>query len=200
MIKIVKGKGVYFVLAVIVVSAIGLRLFSKPGSWVCLDGSWQKQGNTAKPKPSTACAAVKNDDNQQFILEGDKKLEVATSSIETATSTATSTAVIIDALIESPQKETIISSPLVVKGQARGFWFFEASFPVKLLDSQDNIIATSVAMADSDPLTDNFVPYKSLLEFNTTATSGFLVISKDNPSGLPENDASVKIPVLFLNK
>jgi hypothetical protein len=46
-------------------------------------------------------------------------------------------------------------------------------------------------------MTMEFVPFTAILNFTTTATSGYLVIAKDNPSGLPENDASLKIPVNF---
>ena len=125
---------------------------------------------------------------QKFILEG-----------EQATTTE---AIVIKklAVVTEPQSNSVISSPLVVKGEAPGAWFFEASFPVKLIDGEGNILVTEPAKAQSDPLTENFIPYETLLEFNTTATSGYLVLTNDNPSGLPENELSVKIPVLFLSK
>jgi hypothetical protein len=183
------------VLGVIVVTAIILQifqLFSQEGTWVCIDGSWKKQGNTNKSKPREACIKQEVADEQKFILEG-----------ETATNTATDTIPVKEnklAVIEEPTANSIVSSPLVVKGEAPGAWFFESSFPVKLLDSEGNLIISAPASAQSDPLTEKFVPYKTLLEFNTTATSGYLVLTNDNPSGLPENELSVKIPVNFLTK
>ncbi|MDO8676547.1 MAG: hypothetical protein Q7K16_02765, partial [Candidatus Azambacteria bacterium] len=36
--------------------------------------------------------------------------------------------------IDSPRPNQILQSPLIIKGEARGNWFFEASFPVMLTD------------------------------------------------------------------
>lgn len=47
-------------------------------------------------------------------------------------------------------------------------------------------------------MTAEFVPYKSVLEFkNSDTVNGFLILEKDNPSGLPEFDDQIKIPVRF---
>jgi hypothetical protein len=85
-----------------------------------------------------------------------------------------------------------------VSGEARGRWFFEASFPVKLLDGDGAIIAQGIAEAQGDWMTADFVPFMATLTFDPPATSaGTLVLERDNPSGLPENDASVQVPVQF---
>lgn len=96
-----------------------------------------------------------------------------------------------------PQANDIISSPLEISGQARGFWFFEASLPVRLVDLEGNLIAEHYAQAQDDWMTTDFVNLSSSLIFNTTATSGYLIVAKDNPSGLPEYDAEISIPVIF---
>jgi hypothetical protein len=96
-----------------------------------------------------------------------------------------------------PQANDLISSPLNISGQARGFWFFEASLPVRLTDLEGNLIAEHYAQAREDWMTTEFVPLSSSLIFSTTATSGYLIIAKDNPSGLPEHDAEFSIPVMF---
>lgn len=96
-----------------------------------------------------------------------------------------------------PKPGAAIPSPLEVFGQALGPWFFEANLPLKLLDQDGNLIVSGQATALSDWMTVGMVPFSGKLEFNTTATSGFLVISKDNPSGLPENDADFQVPVIF---
>jgi hypothetical protein len=100
-------------------------------------------------------------------------------------------------VIGSPQPNELVTSPLTVTGEARGTWYFEASFPVKLLDEQGNVIVEHYAQAQSDWMTENFVPFESVLTFTTQARAGTLVLMKDNPSGLPENDASVQVPVRF---
>lgn len=196
----IKGKAVYLILIVVALTALFLRIFSKEGSWVCVGGTWQKNGNTSALQPAKLCPVTEITDDQKFDLEGELPIdnpvfvETATNTLDVALTTTT------NAVIYEPQLQTFISSPLVVKGQARGAWYFEASFPVKLLDDQGNIIATSVASPESDPLTDDFVPFTSSLEFVTTSTTGTLIISNDNPSGLPEYSESVSLPVKFLNK
>src|SRR3989344_7057264 len=99
--------------------------------------------------------------------------------------------------IFTPKLGEVTVSPLVVTGEARGFWFFEASFPVKLIDEQGNLIVQGIAQAQDEWMTENFVPFKATLEFSTFATSGFLVLEKDNPSGLPEHSDEVRRAVKF---
>lgn len=105
--------------------------------------------------------------------------------------------------LESPRPGTAVSSPLVVKGQARGYWFFEASFPVILTDWDGRIIAEVPAQARGDWMTEEFVPFEATLEFETPAAGdpavnrGSLILKKDNPSGLPEYDDALEIPIVF---
>jgi hypothetical protein len=105
-----------------------------------------------------------------------------------------------DDLIEvtEPRSGAIINSPLTIAGKARGTWYFEASFPVKLLDGNGNELAVVPAQAQGDWMTENFVPFKAELDFLPPITeTGILVLEKDNPSGLPENANELRIPVKF---
>lgn len=98
----------------------------------------------------------------------------------------------------SPLPNEQIKSPLTVKGEARGTWFFEASFPVKVLDANGVELAAIPAQAKSDWMTSDFVEFEAAVEFQLSATAtGTLVLKKDNPSGLPENDDELVIPVRF---
>lgn len=100
----------------------------------------------------------------------------------------------------SPMKNQIVKSPLIVKGEARGNWYFEASFPVKLLDSNSNVVAISNAQTQGEWMTTEYVPFLTTLDFTFTQLStaaGFLVLEKNNPSGLPENADELRIPVFF---
>lgn len=100
--------------------------------------------------------------------------------------------------VENPRPNQIIASPLVIKGQARGTWFFEASFPIHLYDGNGKEIAQTIAQAKSDWMTENFVPFEATLTFTVPNTaSGTLVFSKDNPSGLKANDDELKMPIQF---
>jgi hypothetical protein len=91
-----------------------------------------------------------------------------------------------------------VASPLVVTGEARGYWYFEASFPVKLLDGNGAQLALVPAQALTDWMTEDFVPFSVTLNFPPPATAtGTLMLMKDNPSGEPQNDDFLAIPVVF---
>ena len=100
--------------------------------------------------------------------------------------------------LSSPLPNAVVSSPLWVTGEARGTWYFEASFPVKLFDANGQQIAVVPAQAQGDWMTQEFVPFEAVLDFAAPQTdSGVLILEKDNPSGLPEQADSVSIPVRF---
>lgn len=98
----------------------------------------------------------------------------------------------------TPNASVSKSQPLVVTGRAVGPWYFEASFPVKLLDSVGNVLIQTHAEAQSDWMTPDFVPFTATLTFVTTDTNGTLVLENDNPSGEPANAKSISIPVTFV--
>ena len=107
----------------------------------------------------------------------------------------------------SPRPNEEISSPLLITGEARGNWFFEASFPVVLVDWDGRIIAQYYAQAKGEWMTADFVSFESVLEFespvfpeadiNHFSRRGALILQKDNPSGLPEHDDALEIPISF---
>lgn len=101
--------------------------------------------------------------------------------------------------LDTPKPNTAIESPLVLKGVARGNWFFEASFPVVLTDWDGLIIAEGFATAQGEWMTTEFVPFTATLKFTKPAykNNGSLILKKDNASGLPEHDDALEIPILF---
>ena len=100
--------------------------------------------------------------------------------------------------IEYPRPNSEVESPLAVRGQARGNWYFEASFPVQLYDQKGNLLATGIAQAQDDWMTEEFVEFKADVVFNKPeGNSGTLILKKDNPSGLSEYDDFLEVPVLF---
>lgn len=102
-------------------------------------------------------------------------------------------------MLDSPRPGATISSPLSISGEARGNWYFEASFPIELRDANGKILVQHFAEAQSEWMTTNFVPFKATLTFTKPAagTKGTLILRKDNPSGLPEHDDELRIPVRF---
>ena len=101
--------------------------------------------------------------------------------------------------LNSPRPNQTIQSPLVIEGEARGYWFFEADFPVVLTDWDGLIIGEAIARAQGDWMTEDFVPFKAEISFQPPAYSnrGSLILRKDNPSDLPENDDALEIPIFF---
>ncbi len=98
-----------------------------------------------------------------------------------------------------PQPGDTITSPLVVTGTARGNWFFEASFPFVVTDADGKVLAEHYATAEGEWMTTEFVPFTGTINFTKPANvkSGFVILKRDNPSDLPQNDASIKIPIYF---
>ena len=101
--------------------------------------------------------------------------------------------------VSSPIANTVITSPLVIKGEARGGWFFEGSFPVFLTDWDGLIIAQGIATAEGDWMTTDFMPFTAILNYTKPSygTTGSLILKKDNPSGLPQYDDALEITVRF---
>jgi hypothetical protein len=105
----------------------------------------------------------------------------------------------------TPLPNGTIESPLALRGEARGTWYFEASFPIVLTDWDGKIVAEGHATAQADWMTEDFVPYEAALTFTNPHKTGdpdfmkrgTLILKKDNPSGLPEHDDALEIPVWF---
>ncbi|MBI4708904.1 MAG: hypothetical protein HY764_01715 [Candidatus Portnoybacteria bacterium] len=98
------------------------------------------------------------------------------------------------------QENQQIASPLIITGEARGLWFFEASFPVILLDDKGRVMAQGFAQTSQDWMTSNFVSFTSIpivFESPSDTNKGFLILEKDNPSDLPKFDDQLAIPVNF---
>ena len=102
-------------------------------------------------------------------------------------------------ILDNIKEGDYISSPLSISGQALGTWFFEASFPVILLDAHGNVLAQTPTVALTDWMTTDYVPFEVELLFVKPEGTAFgtLVFKKDNPSGLPENKESWSILVSF---
>jgi len=103
--------------------------------------------------------------------------------------------------MENVKPNQVIKSPFTITGQARGNWFFEASFPIKLVDLSGDVIDQTIATAEGDWMTTDFVQFSANLDFDITTTtqSAILILHNDNPSGLPENDKEIQIPVVLQN-
>lgn len=103
--------------------------------------------------------------------------------------------------VTSPVVNATVASPMTITGKARGSWYFEASFPVQLIDANGQILAQAPAQAQGEWMTTDFVPFKLTLPFKKPYTvTGTLILHNDNPSGDPVRDKEVRIPVRFVSK
>lgn len=100
--------------------------------------------------------------------------------------------------VDNPHPGGVVGKEFVVTGEARGNWYFEASFPIEIQSETGAVIGGTIATAEGDWMTTDFVPFKSEMIDLPSAFTGpaWLILKKDNPSGLPENDASVRIPIV----
>jgi hypothetical protein len=176
--------------------ASGLKLAN--GSYYVLDFQLMSQPIPEHQNGDTLTAsglltpieAISTDQWQKYDIKG----FFSVTDIVTATSTSKDNLI----RLEAPQPNSLVRSPLTIRGQARGTWYFEASFPVRLLDANGKVLVAQPAQAQSDWMTEDFVPFISTLIFKTpSTTTGWLVLAKDNPSGLVEHDDELRIPVRF---
>lgn len=99
-------------------------------------------------------------------------------------------------VVELPFPGAVTGKSFSVVGKARGMWYFEASFPVKVLDRDGKVLAQVPAQAQGEWMTSEFVPFKVDIQVpDSYIGPATLVLQKDNPSGLPQNDASISFPI-----
>ena len=172
------------VLAIILIAGITIAVlrFSTPeDTWLCQNGQWVKHGNPNAPQPSTPCPGGVPNVNQPQVNKNTNINQVPQNK----------TGIIVD----KPKINEEITSGYLIEGQAAG-WYFEAVFPIKLLDATGKEIASTQAQAQSDWMTADYVPFKATLNFSISKDqNGTLVFMKDNPSGLPENDQKYEMPM-----
>jgi len=103
-------------------------------------------------------------------------------------------------VLDSPGEGDTVSAPLSIEGRARGGWYFEASFPVDVTDSRGVLLGQGYATATGEWMTSDFVPFTASLHFNAAEAIDniiYLVLRRDNPSGLPEGDGTLSVPLMI---
>ena len=101
-------------------------------------------------------------------------------------------------LISSPKRNETIKSPLIIEGEAKGFWFFEAQFTAELYDAKGNFLGRAILTAQKNWMSEDFVPFEGNLIFTQPQSpTGVLKFLSSNPSGLKENQKVFEVPVQF---
>lgn len=194
--------GIFAIIAAWVVLA---RVLTPEDSWVCDNGKWVKHGNPSAEKPTSGCGddvSITNFD--ECVAAGNPVMEsyprqCSTEDGESFVEDIGNELVMTDYItVDNPRPNTKIVTSFVLTGEARGTWFYEASFPVKLYDDNDEIVFQGVVTAQGDWMTEDLVPFQAEILFNKPSTEkGLLVLEKSNPSGLDEENDSLEIPVKF---
>ena len=186
----IKAKHIFIGIAVVLVVAVVVTITSNQDDGdiiactqdakICPDGS--AVGREAPTCEFVACPIPLEDDVEAYI---ESKADLIK--------------------LDLPLAGDVITSPLTVSGEARGFWFFESSFPIVLTNWDGLIIAEGVATAEGDWMTEDFVPFTATLTFENPydgsgpdfMRNGSLLLKKDNPSGLLKNSDALEVPVRF---
>lgn len=83
-----------------------------------------------------------------------------------------------------------------VKGEAPGSWFFEGSFPVRVLNIQGEVVSTFVATTYDDWMNETTVPFSVIIDFPLEQEGAYVLqFEKSNPSGLDDNSDIAKIAI-----
>jgi len=198
-------KIIIIIVALFFVAVVVSFLRGDEDTWICEKNQWVRHGNPDAEKPLTGCGEdifkINNfndcvnvgypvmESYPRQCQDGEEKIYIE--EIEQGNA---------NIILDYPKDNQIITSPLEITGEAKGIWYFEASFPVILTNWDGLIIAEGIAQAQGDWMTEKFVPFKAILEFKndlSVSNRGSLILKKDNPSGLPENDDALEISVFF---
>ena len=98
-------------------------------------------------------------------------------------------------VVDTPFPGAVTGKEFEIRGKAAG-WYFEASFPVKVLDKNGKMLWQGPAQAQGDWMTAEFVPFKVTAKIPQSYIGpATLVLEKDNSSGEPQYDASMSFPI-----
>ncbi|MDX9913740.1 MAG: Gmad2 immunoglobulin-like domain-containing protein [Candidatus Moranbacteria bacterium] len=191
----VSPKKIIIIIVALILIAIAINaLFKKgddkeEGKWVCEKGEWIMKGKTKEAKPEKACEpeAPQEQASTERVKPEEEMIKADSQKVAEG----------INIRVELPHVNETITSPLKLKGEAKG-WYAEATFPVKLIDAGGNTLGEGTAKAEGDWQVDNYVPFTAEIEFNANgAKAGDLIFQKSNPSGAPENAGTFSFPVFF---
>jgi hypothetical protein len=101
-------------------------------------------------------------------------------------------------IIDSPKPYQKVQVPIIIKGKAKGSFFFEGTFPIRIEDENGNLIVSDYIMTKENWMTENFVYFETYFYFEKgNLRKGFIIFEKANPSGLLENKFEIRIPLYF---
>lgn len=101
--------------------------------------------------------------------------------------------------VSYPKPFQEVKGKFTVRGEARGSYFFEAGFPVEIeLENGENKQFFATALGDW--MTTDFVPFEAEIDLSDIPDQEVIVrLIRANPSGMPENDMRIELPVTVKN-
>lgn len=98
--------------------------------------------------------------------------------------------------VDLPYPGAVTGKDFSIVGKARGTWYFEASFPVQVLDKDGKVLFEGPVQAQGEWMTTEFVPFKvDIIVPQTYIGRATIILKKDNPSGDTAKDASISFPI-----
>lgn len=172
-------------LSLFVVLLIAGTYARRVGQSDILKAECEKAGGTFESS-STTCTLP------DLVVEDPEPI-VATTTVDDV-----SDQIVVDEVLFATSTEDVDEIVLSISGEARGMWYFEASFPVEIKIGTTTI-ATGIAEAQSDWMTEDFVPFEVEIEYGDeySGEAATIILKKDNPSGLSENDAQLEQEVVL---
>ncbi len=87
---------------------------------------------------------------------------------------------------------------MAVSGIVKNAYFFEGNILLNVLDQNKNVLKTGHGSAITDWMTSGPVSFQGIIDTLGLPTgAAYIEIRNDNPSGMPENNKSILIPVVI---
>lgn len=165
----------------------GGYFYNQRNYWICENGNWIKKGHPLGGSLKGTCQKTSSL-SQEKIEEEENSVSNVNASVAITTD---------DIKVTKPLSNETISNTFILEGEARGQWFFEAVFPVKIVDEKGNELGHGQAEALGDWMKDDFVPFRAAINFAPgNLSQGSLVLLSNDPSGLGKLQ-EIKMPVKF---
>jgi hypothetical protein len=101
-------------------------------------------------------------------------------------------------VVTSPLPHATVDVSFVVEGRAPVGWFSESVFPIQVRDENNNVIARATAHGPTAWKKSTALSWSATVTVLGPYTGpATLILLRNNPSGLPENDDAVTIPIVI---
>ena len=181
-------------LALLIIIGLTLKMTTKEDTWLCENGRWIKHGNPSAEMPKTGCGELKEDKVVTNFLEceaaGYPVMKSYPRQCQVKDMIFVEEVGITDEAEKS--KANLVKLESVHAGDS-------ITSPISIVNWDGLIIGQGVAQAKGEWMTEGFVPFEANISFDkaTYKNNGSIILQKDNPSGLPENDDALEIPIFF---